>query len=156
MVNCTCYDYQQGHLCKHTHKVYSHEKQEQNGTDEDDSLEISDADTPDEENQVTILKTHVAPSKAIQDKAGIVMNRSSVRNWRWGVLDHVLSKIFAIATSVQAYCKPQTENPAPELVCFHVTDKFAPAQKNETQLRFQNEIHQKEDDNFFTQVWFAN
>ena len=43
-------------------------------------FEISDADTPDEENQVTILKTHVAPSKAIQDKAGIVMNRSSVRN----------------------------------------------------------------------------
>ena len=81
MVNCTCNDYQHGHLCKHAHKVYCREKQEQNGTDEDDSLEIRDADTPnaipDGEDQVTILKTHVAPSKAIQDEAGIVMNRTS-------------------------------------------------------------------------------
>ena len=175
MVNCTCYDYQHGHLCKHAHKVYSREKQEQNGTDEDNPLEIGDADTPDaipdEEDQVTILKTHVAPSKAIQDKAGIVMNRTSCHAYSkmdfyilllalkgkrnsikgylkeieeaveeiedGGVLDHVLSKIFATATSVQAYCKPQTENPAQEPACFHVTDKFAPAQKNETQLRFQ-------------------
>ena len=48
-----------------------------------------------------------------------------------GVLDHAIAKILPVVTTLRTHFQA-TE----ELLEFVVTEKFAPAQKNETQLRF--------------------
>ena len=53
-----------------------------------------------------------------------------------GVLDHVLAKLLPVVTTLRVHSKSATDEPESQPADFPVTDKFAPAQKNETQLRF--------------------
>lgn len=53
-----------------------------------------------------------------------------------GILDHTLAKLLPVLTTVHAHLNSQQEQPVQKPADFDVTDKFAPAQKNETQLRF--------------------
>lgn len=54
-----------------------------------------------------------------------------------GVLDHVLAKLLPVVTTLRVHSKSATDEPEEvQPADFPVTDKFAPAQKNETQLRF--------------------
>ena len=60
MISCTCYDYQHGHLCKHTHKAHAiHNGQ----LDMYDGSEHGIIDEP--------LDIGVAPSKSKRDESGI-------------------------------------------------------------------------------------
>lgn len=54
-----------------------------------------------------------------------------------GVLDHTLAKLLPVVTTLRTHLDPLPEQPAQIPEDFDVTDKFAPAQKNETQLRFE-------------------
>ena len=50
-----------------------------------------------------------------------------------GVLDHMSAKLLPIVMSVRANSETVLDEPTED---FDVIDRFAPAQKNETQLRF--------------------
>ena len=54
-----------------------------------------------------------------------------------GILDHTIAKLLPVVTTLRTHLDPSPEQR--DLVCksFDVTDKFAPAQKNETQPRFE-------------------
>ena len=71
IISCTCYDYQHGHLCKHSHKVYTLYLNSTNGatvttTPTKDCTTISSSPTPSEE------PTHigVVHPRANSDKTG--------------------------------------------------------------------------------------
>ena len=70
MITCTCFDYQQGHLCKHSHKVYTVYQQRQNFTNataevtEDHA--ISNPPSPSREP----LHIGVIPPKANREQTG--------------------------------------------------------------------------------------
>jgi len=67
MITCTCYDYQQGHLCKHTHKVYSVYQHQQDFTSADtEDLIVSSLSSPSQEP----LHIGVIPSKANREETG--------------------------------------------------------------------------------------
>ena len=65
MITCTCYDYQHGHLCKHTHKVKNLQVKCQDA-------EITDQphadNSPDQE--PLNFQIGVVPPKANKDRAG--------------------------------------------------------------------------------------
>ena len=54
-----------------------------------------------------------------------------------GILDHLLAKLLPVVTTLRTHLDstPAQQGQKPEN--FEVTDKFAPTQKNETQLRFE-------------------
>ena len=54
-----------------------------------------------------------------------------------GILDHLIAKLLPVVTTLRTHLdsSPAQQGQIPEN--FDVTDKFAPAQKNETQLRFE-------------------
>lgn len=56
-----------------------------------------------------------------------------------GVIDHAIAKILPVVTTFRTHLSQAIEE-QPEFV---VTEKFAPAQKNETQLRFDKVIVRK-------------
>jgi len=65
MISCTCYDFQHGHLCKHTHKVYHLHMQQQPVNDDGDIVtDTTDLSLP--------MEIGVTPPKAAQNEAGIV------------------------------------------------------------------------------------
>lgn len=70
MITCTCYDYQQGHLCKHSHKVYNVYQQGQNFTNTTDEATedhvISNPPSPSREP----LQIDVIPPKANREQTG--------------------------------------------------------------------------------------
>lgn len=67
MISCTCYDFQHGHLCKHTHKVYHMHKQRQPVSDDGDEdggvMNAIDLPSP--------MEIGSTPSKTTEDEAGI-------------------------------------------------------------------------------------
>ena len=67
MITCTCYDFQHGHLCKHTYKVFHMHMQRQPVRDDDGK---NDAVT----NTIDLpspLEIGVNPHKTAQEEAGI-------------------------------------------------------------------------------------
>ena len=76
MITCTCYDYQHGHLCKHTHKVKNLQAQHQHAEIIDQShTEQSHIDnTPDQEP----FQIAVVPPKANKEKAGKIYSYVSI------------------------------------------------------------------------------
>lgn len=67
MITCTCYDFQHGHLCKHTHKVFHmHMQRQPVNDDEGENDAVTNAtDLP------SPMEIGVNPPKATQDEAGI-------------------------------------------------------------------------------------
>lgn len=78
MISCTCYDFQHGHLCKHTHKVFHLHMQQQSVSDdgESDDGESDDGSNTDAVTDTTDLPSPmeigVTPPKTAQDEAGMV------------------------------------------------------------------------------------
>ena len=60
-----------------------------------------------------------------------------------GILDHVIAKLLPVVTTLRTHLDTSLEQQDKIPENFDVADKFAPAQKNETQPRF--EIQSKED-----------
>ena len=63
MILCTCYDFQHGHLCEHTHKVFHLHMQQQpvdDGGNTDAVTDTTDLPWP--------MKIGVTPPKAAQDE----------------------------------------------------------------------------------------
>ena len=52
------------------------------------------------------------------------------------ILDHIIAKLLPVITTIRARLDLQTQQPVQKPANFDLTFKFAPAQKNETQLRF--------------------
>ena len=52
-----------------------------------------------------------------------------------GILDHTIAKLLPIVTSLQTHLT-QPSDDEDEVKDFDATEKFAPVQKNEVQLRF--------------------
>ena len=52
------------------------------------------------------------------------------------ILDHIITKLLVVAT-VRAHLELQTQQPVQKPGNFDLAFKFAPAQKNETQMRFE-------------------
>lgn len=53
------------------------------------------------------------------------------------ILDHILAKLLPVASTTRAHLDLQTQQPVQKPADFDLAFKFAPAQKNETQLRFE-------------------
>ena len=68
MITCTCYDYQHGHLCKHTHKVHNFHWQQQHTSENELESDCPNATFPDA--MPERLEIGVAPSKTTRDEAG--------------------------------------------------------------------------------------
>jgi len=91
MVTCTCYDYQHGHLCKHSHRIYSLQHQQSpvdptildkdlpfsNSKDEEPSdtqeveLTMCSDDSISVHNNDTTQNIGIIPSKSARDEAGM-------------------------------------------------------------------------------------
>ena len=89
MVTCACYDYQHGHLCKHTHRVYSiHQSNQQTdipkeGSSTSSSEQVDGYNSSDdvvyngEEEEAKSQGnkfTGIRPSKSTQDQAGNIQS----------------------------------------------------------------------------------
>ena len=53
------------------------------------------------------------------------------------ILDHIITKLLLVVTTVRAHLELQTQQPVQKPGNFDLAFKFAPAQKNETQMRFE-------------------
>jgi hypothetical protein len=53
------------------------------------------------------------------------------------ILDHIIAKLLPVITTTRAHLDPQIQQPLQKPADFDLAFKFAPAQKNETQLRFE-------------------
>ena len=54
-----------------------------------------------------------------------------------GTLDHLIAKLLPVVTTVRTHLESSLTQQGHIPENFDVTDKFAPTQKNETQLRFE-------------------
>lgn len=54
-----------------------------------------------------------------------------------GTLDHIIAKLLPVVTTVRTHLDSSLAQQGQIPENFHVTDRFAPTQKNETQLRFE-------------------
>ena len=149
---CSCVDYQEGHLCKHCHKV----KATTSGEDQSSSPDI--LSEPLLFNQPSGSSKHLSktynnhchqcllnPSDslisakhlAVESETNRVLTLSREVNDPH-LLDHALATLSMLASSLQAHVTDKTRNSEAEIESnsFKVVDKFAPAEKNETQPRF--------------------
>lgn len=65
-----------------------------------------------------------------------------------GTLDHVLAKLLPVLMAVRAHLDQQQEQPSAVPKNFDVTVRLTPAQKNETQLRFDKVKSKERGQNF--------
>ncbi|XP_065902011.1 uncharacterized protein [Dysidea avara] len=144
MMKCTCIDYTQGHLCKHVHKVNTLLKHSSTAVDDDmdcnpyptDNSCLSDLDQVDSTVKETINRPVKRPSSDTAGKKREILHyvdeiTFAVNNIEdTNVLDRMLSLLMQAASSSKVCTREETSQ------TFTIKDKFAPAQKNETQLRF--------------------
>ena len=161
MISCSCYDFQHGHLCKHSHKVHSLLKSPE-PDEPDDPCPLSN----DPDDRVSTKEIGTQPLTVSQGAIGMLTilsckillvysttaalkgNREAIKAhimeinesvdmvFGGSTLDHVLAKLLPILTTVRAHLDQQQKQPSAVPEKFDVSVRFAPTQKNETQLRF--------------------
>ena len=151
-IRCTCWDYKEGHLCKHCHKVRALSSGSGDtcvGNPEPVLLTFN----PPISNRdhtgytYTYMQPHLntladalvkAKWLAVESKAKQVLALSRAITDPH-ILEHTLGTLSKLASTLEVHtpkeCTEDTKTP------FQTVDSFAPAQKNEVQLHFKRTTH---------------
>ncbi|XP_065897260.1 uncharacterized protein [Dysidea avara] len=143
IMECSCIDYKCGHICKHTHKVRALVV----NTQVEDLKPINHQSIIEDEPTETTETSTVYMCTPSQDKrksSDINGRKEAVRKMLEAISEscdqtcdsNVLERVLCLLTQASAALKAVTQSlPENELCNFEVKEKFAPAQKNEIQLR---------------------
>ena len=155
-IRCSCLDYKHGHLCKHVHKVSMLRTKEKEDVEKEDKFSFQNNEQGDffsspcpkkqrlagklyihNVESVTCMCLFIWLLELCAQKKSIVQYLEEIREAiqpveESGVLEHVQSLLMQANTALKVASKTEAAYSKP----FTKVEPFAPAQKNETQLRF--------------------
>ena len=135
LLSCNCFDYGEGNICKHLHKIQSmlNINMNRQGLKEKGDIEIKN--TENKTRNSSKEKSHI-PNKirGIQDRLNKIMSQvTNSQNVQEHRLDNIISSLDHIISANDAF-----ENLPSSLKEFKKTDKISSNAKNELQPRFKS------------------